>query len=298
MLLNEYGLFRSETNELVASELESEIYAALDMSFVEPPMREGSGEVEAAAAGTMPDLVRRAHIRGDLHYHTDESGDGRSSLPEMVQAAVDAGYEYVAITDHGEDLAINGLNRERMVAHRDAVRDLEQHRGDIRLLFGCELNIGPDGSLDYDDEFRSIFDWCVASVHSHFDLPSEDQTARLIKAISDPSVNVIGHLTGRYIGRRPGIDLDVASVLSALEMTGVGLEVNGALERLDASAAVIRQAIAAGVRLVISTDSHHVSDLGRMDFGVLNAQRGWAGRTDVANTLGVAEFEEWASARS
>jgi DNA polymerase (family 10) len=298
MLLNEYGLFRSETNELVASELESEIYAALDMSFVEPPMREGSGEVEAAAAGTLPDLVRRAHIRGDLHYHTDESGDGRSSLQEMVQAAVDAGYEYVAITDHGEDLAINGLNRERMVAHRDAVRDLEQQRGDIRLLFGCELNIGPDGSLDYDAEFRSIFEWCVASVHSHFDLPSEDQTSRLIKAISDPSVNVIGHLTGRYIGRRPGIDLDLASVLSALEMTGVGLEVNGALERLDASAAVIRQAIAAGVRLVISTDSHHVSDLGRMDFGVLNAQRGWAGRTDVANTLGVAEFEEWASARS
>ena len=298
MLLNEYGLFDSETDEVVVSRTEEEIYGALGLAFVEPPLREGSGEVEAASQASLPDLVRRHHIRGDLHYHTDRSGDGRSSLEDMVQAAVDAGHSYVAITDHGEDLAINGLDRRRMLAHRDAIRDLEQRRGDIRLLFGCELNIGPDGGLDYDAEFRSEFDWCVASVHSHFDLSSEAQTARLITAISDRSVNVIGHLTGRYIGRRPGIELELEPVLEALALTGVGLEVNGALDRLDAAAGVIRRAVGAGVRLVISTDSHHVSELRRMDYGVRNAQRGWAEAADVANTLPTAEFEAWSRSRS
>lgn len=298
LLLNEYGLFDSETETLVVSGSEEEIYTALDMAYVEAPLREGSGEVEASASGSLPDLVRREHIRGDLHYHTDRSGDGRSSLEDMVGAAVDAGYDYVAITDHGEDLVINGLSRYEMTAHRDAIRDLEQRRGDIRLLYGCELNIGPDGALDYDAEFRSMFDWCVASVHSHFDLDPQAQTARLVTAISDPSVNVVGHLTGRYIGRRPGIELDLDPVLEALELTGVGLEVNGALDRLDASSQVVRLAVAAGVRLVISTDSHHTSDLRRMDFGVRNAQRGWAERSDVANTLGVEEFETWARSRS
>ena len=298
MLLNEYGLFAEGSDEPVASRTEEEIYTALDLAYIEPPLRESTGEVEAAASGTLPDLVRREHIRGDLHYHTTRSGDGRSTLEEMVQAAVDAGYEYVAITDHGEDLAINGSSRDEMLAHRDAIRDLEQRRGDIRLLFGCELNIGPDGGLDYDPAFRALFEWSVASVHSHFDLDVESQTARIISAVSDPSVNVIGHLTGRYIGRRPGIELDVDPILEALAMTGVGLEVNGALDRLDASSIVVRRAVAAGVRLVISTDSHHVSELRRMDFGVRNAQRGWAERSDVANTLPVEEFEAWAHSRS
>ena len=298
MLLNEYGLFRSDDDTPVASRSESGVYAALDLDFIDPPLREASGEVEASQSGTLPDLVRREHIKGDLHYHTDRSGDGRSSLEDMVEAAVEAGHEYVAVTDHGEDLAINGLSRDDMLAHRDAVRDLEQRRGDIRLLFGCELNIGPDGSLDYDSEFRSIFDWCVASVHSHFDLDPEAQTARLISAISDPSVNVIGHLTGRYIGRRPGIEIQLEPVLEALELTGVGLEINGALDRLDAPSPVIRKAVGAAVRLVISTDSHHTSELGRMDYGVLHAQRGWAQRQDVANTLPIDEFEQWFRGRS
>lgn len=297
-LLNEYGLFESETDALVASRDEADIYAALDLAFIPPPLREASGEIEAAAGSTLPAVVTRERIRGDLHYHTTRSGDGRSTLEEMVQAAVDAGYDYVAITDHGEDLAINGSSREEMLAHRDAIRALEQRRGDIRILYGCELNIGPDGGLDYDPDFRAGFDWCVASVHSHFDLPRDQQTVRLIRAISDPTVNVVGHLTGRYIGRRPGIELDVEPVLEALTMTGAGLEVNGALDRLDAASDVVRRAVVAGVRLVISTDSHHTSDLVRMEFGVRNAQRGWAAASDVANTLTWAEFEQWASGRS
>ena len=297
-LLNEYGLFDTETDALVVSKTEEDIYSALGLAYIEPPLREDAGEVPAAANGTLPRLVTRDDIKGDLHFHTTRSGDGRSSLEEMVQAAVDAGFDYVAITDHGEDLAINGSTREEMLAHRDAIRNLEQKRGDIRLLFGCELNIGPDGTLDYDATFRGEFDWCTASVHSHFDLDAETQTARIIRAISDRSVNVIGHLTGRYIGRRPGIELRLEPILEALEMTGVGLEVNGALDRLDASSDVIRQGIGMGVRLVISTDSHHTRDLRRMHYGVLNAQRGWASVSDVVNTLEYEDFTEWRASRT
>jgi len=296
-LLNEYGLFDSETEKVIARTTEAEIYAALDLAYVPPTMRENTGEVQAAAGGELPEFVTVDQIRGDLHYHTDQSGDGQSSLTDMVAAAVDRGYEYVAITDHGIDLSINGSTAEEMLEHRDRIRSLEDERGDIRLLFGCELNIGPDGSLDYDEEFRSEFEWTVASVHSHFDLSAEDQTVRLIKAISDPTVNVIGHISGRYIGRRPGIEFDVDSVIEALRIADVGLEVNGALERLDAASDVIRQAIRAGVRLVISTDSHHVSELVRMEYGVRQAQRGWAGLGDVANTLSLGEFLDWSRAR-
>jgi DNA polymerase (family 10) len=296
-LLNEYGLFVTDTDEVVASKTEEEIYSALDLPFIPPPLRENTGEIEAAAKGELPDLIELSDIKGDLHYHTDRSGDGRSSLREMVAVAAERGYEYLAITDHGEDLAINGLSVGEMLSHRADIRALQDEYPDMTLLFGCELNIGPDGSLDYDADFRREFDWCVASVHSHFDLTAAEQTERLITAISDPCVNVIGHLPGRYIGRRPGIELDFDPVLEALAIAGVGLEVNGALERLDASSDVIRRAIAAGVKLVISTDAHHVSELQRMRYGVLTAQRGWAATTDVANTLSREEFLAWAGHR-
>lgn len=292
-LLNEYGLMEKDSGEVVARRTETEIYDALGLAFIPPPLRENSGEIEAAAEDALPELVEVADIQGDLHYHTDRSGDGRSSLSEMVEAASRRGYEYLAITDHGEDLAINGLSRDEMRELREEIVALGDNYPDLSLLFGCELNIGRDGSLDYDPDFRAEFEWCVASVHSHFDLPQSEQTERLLAAISDPSVNVIGHLTGRYLGRRPGIELDIDVVLDALVETGVALEVNGALERLDASAEVIRRAVSRGVRLVISTDSHHVSELGRMEYGVRNAQRGWAPTSAVANTLGQREFRAW-----
>ena len=296
-LLNEYGLFDADTDEVIARETEEEIYSALDLAFIPPVVRENTGEVEAAAEGLLPDFVTIDDIRGDLHYHTDLSGDGESSLEDMVSAASDRGYSYIAITDHGEDLAINGSSRDEMRAHRDAIRALQEDYPDLRILFGCELNIGPDGSLDYDAEFRSEFEWTVASIHSHFDLSPEEQTVRLITAISDPSVNAIGHLSGRYIGRRPGIEFDADSVIEALSIADVGLEVNGALERLDADSDLIRRAVRAGVRLVISTDSHHVSELHRMRYGVLQAQRGWASKADVANTMPTGDFLEWVEAR-
>jgi DNA polymerase (family 10) len=294
-LLSEYGLFEGET--VIASKSEADIYQALGMLPVPAPLRGGSGEIDAAAAGELPALVELPQIRGDLHYHSDRSGDGRSTLEEMIEAALARGYEYVAFTDHGEDLAINGSSREIMLEHRDRIRALQAQYPDIRLLFGCELNIGPKGGLDYDVEFRREFDFCVASIHSHFDLSRDEQTARILTALSDPSVNAIGHLSGRYIGRRPGVDLDVEVVLEGLAVTGVALEINGALDRLDATADVARLAMSGEVDFVIDTDSHHTSDLVRMGYGVTYAQRGWVTTDRVVNTRPLDEFLEWAGRR-
>jgi DNA polymerase (family 10) len=294
-LLSEYGLF--DDDRLISAATEDEIYASLGLRFIPPPLREGGGEVEAAAVDGLPDLVARPHMKGDLHYHSDQSGDGRSSLEEMVEAAIAAGYEYVAITDHGEDLAINGSTRDEMIAHRDRIRLLDDAYPEVALLFGCELNIGPDGSLDYDPSFRLEFDYCVASIHSHFDLSRDAQTARILTALADPAVNAIGHLSGRYVGRRPGIEIDVPVILEALAVTGVALEINGALDRLDATTEVSKLAMVSGVDFVIDTDSHHTRDLVRMDFGVQYAQRAWVTRERVINTRAIDEVRRWAAAR-
>lgn len=295
LLLSEYGLF--EDDKVVASETEEEIYEALGLAFIPPPLREGGGEVEAAASGGLPELIRRQHIRGDLHYHSDRSGDGRSTIEEMVAAAIGAGYEYVAFTDHGENLAINGSSATQMLEHRDRIREIDSRHPEIDLLFGCELNIGPDGELDYDPDFRLEFDYCVASIHSHFDQSRDRQTSRILRALQDPAVNAIGHLSGRYVGRRPGVELDVPIVLEALRVTGVALEINGALDRLDATTDVVRQAIAAGVEVVIDTDSHHTRDLVRMEFGVQYAQRAWVSTDDVLNASGIEVLKARIQAR-
>ena len=289
-LLNEYGLFHQEEDRAVAAETEEEIYTALGMPWIPPQIREDTGEVEVALTGQVPRLVSESDLRGDLHFHTDRSGDGRSPPEQMVEAAIRAGWEYVAITDHGEDLAINGLSRREMEAHRRHIGALSKRYPQIELLFGCELNIGADGGLDYDLDFRMSFDWCVASVHSHYDLTPRQQTDRLLRAVADPAVSVIGHLTGRMLGRRPGIELELDPVLAEMAARGVALEVNGALDRLDASPEVIRRAVSLGVKLVISTDSHHVTELKRMSYGVANARRGWATRQAVLNTLPRGEF--------
>jgi len=304
-LLNEYGLL--DGDRVVASKTEQEIYEALDLAYIPPPMREDSGEVRAARTDVdpegdddhagLPDLVQLSHIRGDLHYHTDRSGDGRSPLADMVAVAAARGYRYLAITDHGEDLAINGSTAEEMLEQREKIRALQDDYPDMTILWGCELNIGPDGGLDYDHEFRALFDYTVASVHSHFDQPVADQTDRLVRAIEDPTVNSIGHLTGRYIGRRPGIELDVDKVLDALLANDVALEINGALDRLDAASDVVRRAVDRGIKLVINTDSHHTSELGRMEYGVLTAQRGWTPRELVVNTWPRRKFLSWAASR-
>lgn len=302
MLLNEYGLMDAGDEDLpaaerpvIASATEADIYAALEMDYVPAPMREGTGEVQAAASsGDFPDLITRSDIRGDLHYHTDRSGDGRSSVEEMVEAAHAQGYDYLAITDHGVDLAINGSTADEMLEHRSHIAEVAQAYPNMTLLWGCELNIGATGGLDYDADFRALFDYTVASVHSHYDQSVVEQTDRLIAAIADPTVNSIGHLTGRYIGRRPGIEIDYDAVIEALIEYDVALEVNGALQRLDAASDVVRRAVEREVKLVINTDSHHTSELGRMEYGIRTAQRGWAPKELVVNSWDKARFLDWA----
>lgn len=291
--LNEYGLSDVETDDVVASRTEKDIYQALGLSFVPSTLREDTGEIERAATDDLPRLVTIKDIKGDLHYHTDLSGDGRSTLEDMVAAAAARGYAYLAITDHGEDLAINGASRRQMLAQRKKIALLQEEYPQMRLLHGCELNIGREGSVDYDLDFLLGFDWTVASVHSLFDLDSNAQTERILQAMANPAVSAIGHLSGRYIGRRPGIELDLEAVMEAAAATGTAIEINGALQRLDATPAAVRIGVKHGVTFVIDTDSHHTNELGRMEFGVLNAQRGWVEKSMVANTWPVTKFLKW-----
>ena len=279
--------------EVVAQRTEEEIYDALELPWIAAELREDDGEVEDAEAGALPRLVTREDLRGDLHDHTDRSGDGRDPLRDLVAGAVERGHEYLAITDHAEDLTINGISREEMLEQRDELRELEQERGDIRLLHGAELNIGVDGGLDYDEEFLAGFDWLVASVHSHFGRDAKEQTARVLAAIRHPSVTAIGHLQGRMLGKRAGIELDLDAVLDAAVETGTAIEINANLRRLDASAEVVREGARRGVTFVISTDAHAVHELDNLRHGVANARRGRLPVEQVANTCPLARFESW-----
>jgi DNA polymerase (family 10) len=292
--LNEHSLSDIETGRVVAAKTEAAIYRKLGLSFIPPELREDSGEIEAAALRSLPQLVETRDIRGDLHVHTSLSGDGRESLEKMVAAAAARGLSYLAITDHGEDLAINGATRDQMLRQRRRLRKLQEQYPDMALLHGVELNIGTDGSLDYDDDFLMGFDWCVASVHSSFDLGLARQTDRLLAAITHPAVNAIGHLSGRMIGRRPGIEFDTEAVLEAVVATGTAIEINGALDRLDATAQVARLGVGAGAVFVIDTDAHHSREYRRVDWGVQHARKAWLDRGHVANTWPRKRFQNWA----
>jgi DNA polymerase (family 10) len=291
LILNEYGLFRrvvdeesgaATAGERLASRTESDVYAALGMAEVPPPMREDTGEVDAALKGTVPAVVTLEDIRGDLHGHSDWSGDGKATLDAMVEAAQARGYAYWAVTDHAEDLTINGISREQMLERRATIARL-QERHEMRILDGAELNIGIDGSLDYDHEFLLTFDFCVASVHTLMQRPEVEQTERIIQAMQHPAVHAIGHPTGRKIGVRPGYDIDLDAILEAARGTGTALEINASPRRLDLSGDMVRRAVEAGVTLTISCDAHAIGDLASMRYGVATAQRGWATPADVLN---------------
>jgi DNA polymerase (family 10) len=232
-------------------------------------------------------------MRGDLHVHTDRSGDAHSPIDEVVSAAIARGYEYLALTDHAEDLPMNGVSRKELHAQRKQIERLRDEHPELEILQGVELNIGPEGELDYDQDFRMSLDFCVAAVHSHFDLDRAAQTKRILAAMENPAVNVIGHLSGRMIGKRAGIDLEIEEVLQAAKETHTAIEINAALERLDAAADVIRRGNELGVTFVISTDSHHVQEFDRMQWGALQAQRGFLDRHLVANTWTKKRFLAW-----
>jgi len=276
--LSEYGLFRGE--ELIASATEEDVYAALGMDWVPPPMREDTGEVQAALKKQTPLLVQDKEIRGDLHTHTNLT-DGVASLAEMIRAAEHKGYEYYAVTDHAPNLVMQRMTDEKMLAQREQLYALESS---MVLLHGSELNIAPDGSVDWGDDFLNGFDMCVASVHSHFDQDRRAMTKRFITACENPYVNVIGHPLTRKIGRRPPVDVDLGELFRACARTGTALEVNASPARLDLPSDYIRQARDAGVKFAIDTDAHAVGDLGNLKYGVGTAQRGWLTSDDVINT--------------
>ena len=278
--LSEYGLFEAETNALIVSRTEEEVYERLGLAWVPPAMREDHGEIELAAQGRIPRLVRVDDLRGDLHTHTDLT-DGVASLETMADAARRRGYEYYAITDHAPDLIMQRMTDEKMLAQREQVRALE---AGLVLLHGTELNIGPDGSVDWDADFLAGFDICVASVHSHFELSRTEMTRRFVAACENPHVNVIGHPTARRMGKRPPVEVDFGELFRACARTGTALEINASPQRLDLPSDHIRAARDAGVRFAIDSDAHSVSDLGNMPYGAGTAQRGWLTPDDVINT--------------
>jgi DNA polymerase (family X) len=278
--LSEYGLFDVGTGGLIVSRTEEEVYARLGLAWIPPAMREDHGEVQAAARGEIPRLVRENDLRGDLHTHTNLT-DGVASLEDMVAAAARRRYEYYAITDHAPNLFFQRMTDEKMLAQRDRVRALE---APLELLHGTELNIAPDGSVDWDEDFLAGFDLCVASVHSNFDQSRREMTRRFVTACENPRVNIIGHPLTRRIGRRPPVDVDFGELFRACARTGTALEINASPQRLDLPSDHIRAARDAGVMFAIDSDAHSVADQGNMPYGVGTAQRGWLTPDDVINT--------------
>ena len=291
LTLNEYALAESSGGRVVASETEEQIYEALGLPWIPPVLREDAGEIDAAESGRLPKPI--GDVIGDFHVHTSLSGDGRSTLEEIVAAARARGYRALAITDHAEGTRA-GVGRAALLEQRAALRALQGALGgSLKLLHGVELNIGRDGELDYDPEFRQGFDWCVASVHDHFELDRAAQTRRIVKAMREPSVRMIGHLSARMIGARPPIDLDLDEIFGAAEATHTALEINGALPRLDLSVDALRRARGRDVTFVLTSDAHHASELDRVRFAALNAERAWLDPDRVANAWPAERLVAW-----
>jgi DNA polymerase (family 10) len=293
MTLNEYALSMVDGGRVVASATEAEIYAALGLPWIPPVLREGAGEIDAAERGALPAPL--GEVIGDFHVHTDLSGDGRSTLDEVVAAARARGCRVLAITEHAEGTR-SGVGREALLAQRERIRALQAELGDaLRLLHGVELNIGPNGELDWDAEFRRSFDWCLASVHDHFEQSRAAQTHRIVTAMQDPSVRMIGHLSARLIGTRPALELDLDAVFAAAEATGTALEVNGGLPRLDCSVDALRRATGRDLTFVLTSDAHHARELERVRYAALNAERAWLPPERVANAWPAEKLAAWAT---
>ena len=280
--LSEYGLFRVKGGRLIVAETEEEVYERLGLPWIPPPLREDRGEVEAALADELPVLVQDKDIRGDLHTHTDLT-DGVAPLEEMVAAARVRKLGYYAVTDHAELLYMQRMTKDKMLAQRRRLKELERE-GDMVLLHGTELNIQPDGSVDWDEGFLQGFEVCVASVHSHFNQSKDEMTRRIVRAVEHPCVNILGHPTARQIGRRPPIDFDLTEVFKTAARAGTALEVNSFPDRLDLNDEHIAWAREHGVVFAIDTDSHSPVHLPNIRFGVATAQRGWVTKAEVINT--------------
>jgi DNA polymerase (family 10) len=289
--LSEWALARVDDESTVAAATEEEIYAALGMDWMPAELRENLGEIEAAARHALPPLIEKADLRGDVHMHTNAT-DGHNTIREMAEAALACGYQYIAITDHSKNLAMtNGLDGKRALEHVQRIREVDQQmQGRIRVFTGIEVDILADGALDLEDEVLGQMDVVIASVHTRFEQSREEITARVLRAIENPYVHILGHPTGRLLLRREPFALDLGTVLRHASELGVAVEHNAAPERLDLNDRDLRVAKELGCRIVMNSDSHDARNLGKMDYGLRQLRRAWLGPQDVLNTLGAEEF--------
>jgi DNA polymerase (family X) len=288
--VSEHGITEIESGEVSRYATETEVYARLGLSYIEPELREARGEIAAAAQGTLPALVEREDIRGDLHCHTTLS-DGHNTLAEMVEAARARGYGYLAVTDHSASHGFgNHVPPDRLRERIAEVRELNAGPRGLKVLAGSEVNILPDGSLDYEDRLLAELDWVIASVHTSFKISRRAMTERVLTALEHPLVDCVGHLSGRLLLKREPYEIDVERVVEAAARTGTMLEINGNPNRRDLSEGNARLAAEAGVRICVNTDAHRVSTLDNMTYAIATARRAWLTAEQVANTRSWAEF--------
>jgi DNA polymerase (family 10) len=293
--LNEYELAGAKGQ--IRCQEEPDIYHALELDFIAPEMREQTGEIEAAAEHRLPQLITRADLAGTFHCHTNWS-DGRASLEEMVETARQLGFQYFGIADHSQSLTVaNGLTPERVQRQQREIDAVNSRLGRMRIFKGTECDILPDGRLDFDDQLLASFDYVVASVHTHFNLPEEDMTRRILRAISNPRVTVLGHATGRLLLRRNGYKVDMEAVLQAAAKHGTLVEINAHPMRLDIDWLLCKRAKDLGVKMVINPDAHATQEIAYVDFGIDVARRGWLEQEDVFNTQSLAQVATELAAR-
>ena len=289
--LSEYALAKVEDGSFVAGATEEEIYAALGMDWIPPELRENNGELEAASERRLPHLIELADIRGDVHMHTDAT-DGKNTIREMAETALARGYEYIAITDHSKNLAMtNGLDDQRALEHIARILQVDKEmEGRIRVFPGIEVDILADGELDLADDTLAQMQVVIASVHSLFNQPLEQMTERVLRAIENPYVRILGHPTGRLLLRREAFQINMVAVFAAAARLGVAMEHNANPNRLDVCDRELKMAKEAGCKLVVNTDSHHTSEMENMRYGVRQLRRAWLTKTDVLNTRSAEDF--------
>jgi DNA polymerase (family 10) len=290
--LNEYGLFRAKSGTLIVARTEEEVYAKLGLPWIPPTLREDRGEIEAALDGSLPEVLTQKQLRGDLHTHTKLT-DGLATLEQMLDAASEIGYAYYAVTDHAPNLFMQRMTDEKMLAQRDQLRALQERYPKMTLLHGSELNIDAEGNVDWGPEFLEGFDVCVASVHSHFTQSKDEMTRRIVRAMENPNVHVIGHPTARMINKRHPVEFDLDEVFRAAARTGTALEVNAYPDRLDLKDEHILWAKRHGAKFAVDTDSHATTHLAHMRYGVGSAQRGWLTKDDVINAWPLAKLKKF-----
>jgi DNA polymerase (family 10) len=310
MTLNEWGLYKqadydagekktglAPTAKPVAAKTEEAVYHKLGLAFVEPELREDRGEVDAAANDRLPTLVALTDIRGDLHCHTTAS-DGEATIEQMAEAAIALGYQFLGITDHSRSQAIaNGLSIERLLAHAKAIRKVNERYKQITLLASCEVDILADGHLDYEDAVLAELDYVVASPHVALKQDEQKATDRLLRAIENRYVSVIGHPTGRLIDRRAGLPIKLDRIIAAAAETGTALEINGSYPRLDLNDVMSRAAADGGAMISINTDAHSVDGLSLMLYGVQVARRAWLQPKHVINCMTAKQLTRWIAAK-